>query len=102
MAQEQFFSLPNLFWFAAGAGLEVWFLAYGVTPGGMELGANIAESLGMMEGVEMADGVEAVTTSTGQAGLDFSGDFSSSAANDNFVFDSADAANDEFVFDLAS
>lgn len=49
MAEESFFSLPNVFWFAAGLGLEVAFLGIGVSPTGMEWGAEIAESMGLTE-----------------------------------------------------
>jgi len=49
MAEEKFFSLPNVFWFAAGAGLEVVFLGLGVSPTGMQWGTEVALQLGIIE-----------------------------------------------------
>ena len=59
MAEESFFSLPNVFWFAAGGALEVAFLGIGVSPMGMEWGAEIAESMGLTESFSAVDGAGA-------------------------------------------
>ena len=61
MAEEQFFSLPNVFWFAAGLGAEVVFLGLGVSPTGMSWGAEIAEALGMVPSFNDAASLAAVT-----------------------------------------
>ncbi len=63
--QEEFFSAANISWFALGILAEVMFLGVGVTPGGMELGANIAQAFGMI------DPISTVTASTGEAVLAF-------------------------------
>lgn len=55
-------SFPNLFWFAAGIGAEVFFLGLGVSPTGMEWGAHIAEKLGLIQPFSIASGFNTAST----------------------------------------
>lgn len=65
MASERFFSGPNVSWFLIGIFAEVAFLGIGVSPMGMEWGASIAESMGIVESFSAAaDGAAKVAEAT--------------------------------------
>lgn len=49
MAQEAFFSIPNMSWFAIGIAAEVAFLGIGVSPTGMAWGSEIGQAMGIIE-----------------------------------------------------
>lgn len=63
MAQEEFFSVPNLTWFGLGIAAEVFFLGFGITPQGMNVAAQVASGMGMMDGFNVAAGATEVATS---------------------------------------
>ncbi|MCK5285515.1 MAG: hypothetical protein KAJ86_08030 [Alphaproteobacteria bacterium] len=65
--EEEFLSGPNVLWFATGIAAEFFFLAWGITPGGMEAAGNLAEVFGM---VAPAGGAE-ILSYGGEAALDW-------------------------------
>jgi hypothetical protein len=70
VAEESFFSGPNVSWFLVGIFAEVAFLGIGVSPMGMEWGANIAEGLGLIEPFSAAAGEGIAVLPQASTGVD--------------------------------
>ena len=70
VAEESFFSGPNVTWFLAGIFAEVAFLGLGISPIGMEWGAKVAEFMGLTEPFTAAAGAGTMS-STGVPVLEF-------------------------------